>query len=153
MLTLANDAAETDHDWISAIATVVARKAPSEWADEDVVRFRRELAPRVAAFHRLAALHAENRAEGGGPFNALRVTLTRADGSEHVRLVGMDENQRPDAERALDAALAELAEITGSPQHANKALLALLGERLLPEQPERSEVAPNDLLQRRAIRG
>ena len=58
VLTLANDAAETDLDWIRAIATVVARKAPSEWADEDVVQFRRELPPRVAAFQRLVALHA-----------------------------------------------------------------------------------------------
>ena len=68
VLTLANDAAETDLDWIRAIATVVARKAPSEWADEDVVQFRRELPPRVAAFQRLVALHAANRADGGGPF-------------------------------------------------------------------------------------
>ena len=62
VLTLANDAAESDHDWVRAVATVVARKAPSEWADEDVVRFRRELPHRVAAFQRLAALHAD----GGG---------------------------------------------------------------------------------------
>ena len=94
MLTLANDAAENDRDWIRAIATVVARKAPSEWADEDVVRFRRELPQRVAAFQRLAALHAD----GGGALDALRVILTRPDGSEHVRWVGMDENERSEAE-------------------------------------------------------
>ena len=150
VLTLANDAAETDLDWIRAIATVVARKAPSEWADEDVVQFRRELPPRVAAFQRLVALHAANRADGGGPFNALRVTLTRSDGSEHVRLVGIDENERPEAERALDAALADLTAVTGSPQHANKVLLALLGERLLPEEAEGADAVLSDLMHRRA---
>ena len=153
VLTLANDAAETDLDWIRAIATVVARKAPSEWADEDVVQFRRELPPRVAAFQRLVALHAANRADGGGPFSALRVTLTRSDGSEHVRLVGIDENHRAVAEEALDAAVANLTEITGSPHHANKVLLALLGERLLPEEGEGADAALSNPVHRRVARG
>ena len=153
VLTLANDAAETDLDWIRAIATVVARKAPSEWADEDVVQFRRELPPRVAAFQRLVALHAANRADGGGPFNALRVTLTRSDGSEHVRLVGIDESHRAMAEEALDAAVANLTEITSSPHHANKVLLALLGERLLPEEGEGADAALSDPMHRRTVRG
>ena len=153
VLTLANDAAETDLDWIRAIATVVARKAPSEWADEDVVQFRRELPPRVAAFQRLVALHAANRADGGGPFNALRVTLTRSDGSEHVRLVGIDETHRAVAEQALDAAVADLTEITGSPHHANKVLLALLGERLLPEEGEDADAALSNPVHRRVARG
>ena len=139
ILVLANDAAETDLDWIRAIATVVAKKAPSEWADEDIVSFRRELEPRVKAFQRLVALHAEHRAEGGGPFDALRVTLTRADGKEHVRLVGIDEHERPDAEKALDATLTELTEITGSRHRAHRVLLALLGERLLPEETEETD--------------
>ena len=142
VLTLANDAAETDHDWVRAIATVVAKKAPSEWADEDVVSFRRELEPRVKAFQRLVALHTENRADGGGGFNALRVTLTRSDGSEHVRLVGVDENERPEADRALDVALEHLSEITGSSHRAHKVLLALLGERLLPERADHDDVTP-----------
>ena len=142
VLVLANDAAETDHDWIRAIATVVAKKAPSEWIDEDVVSFRRELEPRVKAFQRLVALHAENRADGGGRFDALRVTLTKSDGSEHVRLVGVDENERAEADRALDVALEDLAEITGSPHRAHKVLLALLGERLLPETAERDDETP-----------
>ena len=99
VLTLANDAAETDLDWIRAIATVVARKAPSEWADEDVVQFRRELPPPGSGVPTARGAPLPNRADGGGPFNALRVTLTRSDGSEHVRLVGIDESHRAVAER------------------------------------------------------
>ena len=140
VLTLANDAAENDHDWIRAIATVVARKAPSEWADEDVVRFRRELPLRVAAFQRLAALHAD----GDGALDALRVILTRPDGSEHVRWVGMDENERSEAENALDTAVARLATVTGSSQRAHRVLLALLGERLLPLPPEAAGPTPRN---------
>ena len=99
VLTLANDAAETDHDWVRAIATVVAKKAPSEWDDEDVARFRRELPPRVAAFQHVVALHAENRTDGGGAFDALRVMLTRSDGSEYVQSVGIDADKRPGRKR------------------------------------------------------
>lgn len=151
VLTLANDATDTNQDWMRAIATVVAKKAPSEWADEDVVSFRRELPSRIAAFQRLVALHAENRADGGGPFNALRVTLTRSDGSEDVRLVGIDEHERPEAGQALDAVLAELTEITGSPRRAHNVLLAALGERLLPEQAEHEELTPR--IHRRVANG
>ena len=66
VLALANESAGSDADWISAVATVVARKAPAEWTDEDRLRFRRELPERLAAFHRLVALHAEQRAMGAG---------------------------------------------------------------------------------------
>ena len=134
VLTLANDSVDSDEDWINAIATVVANRAPAEWTDDDLRRFRRELPERLASFHRLVALHANQRADGGGQFDALRVTVTRSDGTEHVRLVGVDHEQRHDLESALDHTLDELAELTGSPRRAHHALLALLGERLLPDQ-------------------
>ena len=133
VLTLANDGVDTDADWISAVATVVARKAPAEWNDDDLSRFRHELPRQVAAFQRLVALHAERRVEGGGPFDALRVTITRPDGSEHVGLVDIDERQRNFVEKALDEILKELGETMGSPHRAHKALLAALGERMLSE--------------------
>ena len=132
---------------------MVAKKAPSEWVDEDVARFRRELPARVAAFQRLVALHAENRADGGGPFNALRVTLTRSDGSEHVGLVGIDENERSEAEKTLDAALGDLTQVTGSQRRAHKVLLALLGERLLPEKAASDDGAPRFQFQGRTASG
>ena len=133
VLALANDTADTDADWIGAVATVVVQKAPAEWTDDDLKRFQRELPQQVAAFRRLVALHTAHRADGG-PFNALRVTLTRSDGSEHIRLVGIDTNQRRQVDVALDRTLDELARIIGSPNRAQDALLALLGERLLVEQ-------------------
>ena len=130
---LANDPAGDDAEWMSAIATVVARKAPAEWRDDDRDRFRRELPQRLAAFGRLVALHAEHRADGGGPFDALRVTVTRADGGEYVRLVGVDQRQRAELDAVLDGALDRLADLTGSTQRAGHTMLALLGERFLSE--------------------
>ena len=94
VLTLAKDDVEADTDWIKAVATVVAKKAPAEWTDDELLQFRRELPQQIAAFQRLVALHAVRRADGGGPFSALRVIITHSDGSEHVSLVGIDQNQR-----------------------------------------------------------
>ena len=132
--TLANDGVDTDADWISAVATVVAGKAPVEWNDDDLSRVRRELPLQVAAFQRLVALHAERRADGGGPFEALRVTITRPDGSEYVGLVDIDQRQRGLVDKAIVEILKELGETIGSPHRVHKALLAVLGDRILSEQ-------------------
>ena len=134
VLTLANDQVEADEDWAKAVATVVAQKAPAEWTDEDFERFRRELPEQVAAFQRLVALHAERRAHGGGPFEAHRVTVTRSDGAEHIQLVSIDQGHRRQVEQILDETLDRLEGTIGSRGRARRSLLALLGERALPEQ-------------------
>ena len=134
VLTLANDQVEADEDWAKAVATVVAQKAPAEWTDEDFDRFRRELPEQIAAFQRLVALHAERRASGGGPFEAHRVTITHPDGSEHVQLVSVDQGHRSQVEQVLDETLDRLESVIGSRGRARRSLLALLGERALPEQ-------------------
>ena len=139
VLTLANDSVDTSVDWITAVATVVSKKAPAEWTDEDRSRFRRELPQQIAAFQRLVALHAERRADGGGPFNSLRVTVTKPDGSEHVQLVSVDQSERDQVTMALDRAAEELVSTMGSGQRVYRAILAVLGERLLPEQMDGDE--------------
>jgi len=151
ILTLANDGAESDRDWLKAVATVVARKAPAEWADDDERRFRRDLPERVAAFHRLLALHAEHRAEGGGPFEPVRIAVTRPDGGEQVRLVSIDQEHLDVFNRELDAFVERLAlEVTGSPNRARNALLALLGGRLFPAESSVEEKMSVPTTERRA---
>ena len=134
VLTLSNNTVETNAEWIQAIATVVTKKAPAEWSDRDRERFRHDLGPLVAAFQRLVALHAEHKAARGGPFDAYRVTVTRSDGTEYVRLVGIDDDHRHQLNEALSETIEKLARITGSSQRAHTAMLALLGERLMPER-------------------
>ena len=154
VLSLANDSIESDTDWVKAVATVVAKKAPAEWTDDDLLRFWRELHEKFAAFRRLLALHHDRRARGGDPFDAYRVTVTRSDGAEEPLLVGIDQELRPDAERALDDALTKFTEITGSQRRAQHALLALLGERLLPDSDEQRQLSNiPDTLDRRANHG
>ena len=133
VLTLANETVDTDADWIAAIATVVMGKAPSEWTDADLHRFRPALSRQVAAFQRLAALHADRRADGGGPFNPYRLILTRPDGSEHVGLVGVDDKDHGFVSKILDMSLSKLVAKMGSEKRALSALMAMMAEKLLPE--------------------
>ena len=136
---LKGDLEKSDAAWIGNIATVLSKKAPTEWTDRDLARFERQLRVQVAAFQRLLALHADGRAVGGGPFQAFRVTVTRPDGREHDRLVALDEADRPIAERIVDDALAKLQSQLGSKEQAEKVLLARLGERLLPQTNQGSQ--------------
>lgn len=131
VLTLANDTAESDEGWINSVATVVSKKAPAEWKDEDRQRFRVLVSQQIAAFHRLVALHAERRASGE-PFDALRVAMTRADGDEAVLIAAITPEERPQAQTIFDEVLARLTVVTGTEGRAQQTLLALLGERLLP---------------------
>ena len=153
VLTLANTHLESDTDWIKTIATVVSQKAPAEWRDDDLHRFEHELPQQVAAFRRLVALHAQHRADGGGPFDAFRVTFTRPDGREDVRLVSVDHDNRDRIDHALDGFIQQLTEVTGSPQRTQHALLALLGERLLPSHLTADEKPTNDAPNRWAQHG
>ncbi len=149
VLALKGDAAKNDSSWISNIATVLSKKAPAEWTDHDRARFERELRVRVAAFQRLLALHVGGRAGGGGPFQAIRVTVTRSDGREHDRLVAIDASDRPTTERIVDNALATLQTEFGSKEQAETALLAYLGERLLPRGKQENPKPMNRVQARR----
>ena len=133
VLALANDGVETDPEWTQTVATVVLRKAPSEWSDDDLARFRQELPQQMAAFQRLATLHAARSVNGADPSRRLQVVFTRQDGSEHMRLVDLDDQQRQHADEVFDRTFQELTRLVGSPQRAHAALLAIIGERLLSE--------------------
>ena len=133
---------DADADWISAAATVVAGKAPVEWDDDDLSRFRRELPLQIAArFSALSRSTPRDASDGGGPFDALRVTITRPDGSEHVGLVDIDQRQRGLVDKAIDEILKELGETIGTPHRVHKALFAVLGDRILSEQTRSEDEA------------
>ena len=153
ILTLANDSMDNDLDWIKVVATVVAKKVPAEWTDSDLLRFRHQLPNQVAAFQRLVALHDAHRADTGARFRPLRATFTHSDGSEYVRLVGVDHNQRHFVEHVLDKTLEELTSFLGSPQRAQKALLAVLGERLLPDHANITNVSHINSMNKRGQYG
>ena len=134
VLTLADNTMDADADWMTAIATVVAGKAPSDWTDRDRAHFRHVLARRVESFLRLVALHADHRAGSGGPFKPFRVTMTRPDGREHVALVGVDDQDQQLVSDVLDTALDRLVSTMGSQKGGLSALIAMIADRAIPDE-------------------
>ena len=135
-MTVANDAVDSSDQWIKAIATVVSQKAVAEWSDEDLTRYRVTVPTHIAAFYRLMALHADNRAEGLGAFASRRVTFTTSDGRENHRLVSFDESDRPAVEAAMQDAIEALAVALGSPTKAQHALLQYSANKYFRSSPQ-----------------
>ncbi|MDE0268832.1 MAG: hypothetical protein OXI96_07345 [Acidimicrobiaceae bacterium] len=131
VLSLANNTVESSMDWIKMVATVVTKKAPPEWTDNDLLHFQSALHQQFSAFHRLVALHSEH-SSNGGDLDAYRVIVTRSDGSEQARLVRIDQELKHEFDDAFEDALRSFTSITGSRQRAHHTLLALIGEQLLP---------------------
>ena len=106
--SLANsDTIDSDTDWVQAVATVIARKAPAEWTDDDLLALSARTPPAVRRASTDSWLSMPiDRADGGGPFDAYRVTVTRSDGIEQPLLVGIDQAAEARSRRqALDDAL------------------------------------------------
>lgn len=133
VLALSNEVYDDDLDWMASVATVLAKKAPAEWSDEDLARVRAELPHRLAAFNRLRALHADQRAVDGAPFDALRVTVTHPSGSEAVRLVDVAHEEHELVTAAVEALLDSLEPKVGSRQRAHHVALAELGKKMLAQ--------------------
>ena len=142
VLALSNDVYDDDHDWMASVATVLAKKAPTEWSDDDLAGVRAELPRRLAAFNRLRALHAEHRVVGGTPFNALRLAVTHPSGSEVVRLVDVAQDERELVNAAVEELLDSLTPKVGSRQRAHHVVLAELGKQML-DQTNSVDISPS----------
>ena len=134
IIALANDGAGSNVDWIKAIATVITKKAPTEWADDDVLRFQQELQHHFATFQRLVSLYAGDLGNGRQDLDALRLVLTSPDGREHVSIVRVEQNQREIICAALDEVLVNLSHHIGPRTRIHESILALIGERLMDHQ-------------------
>ena len=78
----------------------------------------------------------------------MRLTVTRPDGREVVRLLSVNLRQKGPCEDILDMALAELADLGdsfGGGQYAQHSLLALLLERLFPHDEMTETATPRKL--------
>ncbi|MXV88016.1 MAG: hypothetical protein F4117_07890 [Acidimicrobiales bacterium] len=131
VLALSNDVYDDDLDWMASVATVLAKKAPTEWNDDDLAGLRAELPHRLAAFNRLKALHNERLAIDGVPFDVLRVTFTDPSGAEESRLVQVTQDERRSVELAVSHMLKSIRRTVGSDQRAYHAALTVLGKGLL----------------------
>jgi len=88
------DNALSDKSWIESIANLLARKSSERWIDNDETEFHHQLGMAAGRFKRteLAAVGTTKKLNG----HALRIAITRSDGTEVGELVhwdGMDENR------------------------------------------------------------
>lgn len=127
-LATASHDGDDDRDWLEALALNISVKPMTSWTDRDVDLFEAALAERSAWFHRLEALHADQRPQGPGGFSTRLVTVTAPDGRDVRKLVGIDDQARKAMTAVLDTVLSEVGT---HDDHPEEALLALLGERLL----------------------
>lgn len=142
VITLADNGLVNDLDWTQAIATIVSGKAPSEWNDDDQKQYRLELSEKIATFQRLVALHMDHRAYTKDGFTSLRIAVTRSDGNDSIKFVGVENRHRQTLEKKIDEIISELADLLGSPEQVQSALTAILGDRMIPEQ--RADIQESD---------
>jgi hypothetical protein len=124
-----------DHKgWLQYAAQNVAGRPPEAWTDDDRHQFVTVAKDVSAAFCRVEALNADLRLRGSG-FDAVRVTLTRPDGSESIKLVWVDDARRKSIADLVEDAVARVAQRTSSgvlttkaTEHARELLLAALAE-------------------------
>jgi len=118
-----------EQEWIEHLAMAVASKAMTTWTDTDRSTFHQRLSQLGAAFRRIEDLHYDQSCPPGEGFEAIRVTVTRPDGTDVPRVVWVDDGAR----EAVDGILSEmLADVTAQlgPRGAEMAL-ALLSEHVL----------------------
>jgi len=88
------DNALNDKPWVESIANLLARKSSERWIDNDETEFHHQLVIAAGRFKRteLALIGTTRKLNG----HALRIAITKSDGSEVGDLVhwdGMDENR------------------------------------------------------------
>lgn len=153
VLALADNNFENNLDWIKAIATIISGKAPSEWNDENQKQYRLELNEKIATFQRLVALHMDHRAYTKDGFTSLRIAVTRSDGNDSIKFVGVENRHRQTLEEKIDKIISELEGPLGSPEQVQSALTAILGDRMIPEQKTSIQDTDDNITELRASNG
>lgn len=120
------DTALGDEAWTEALASMVALKPPARWSNGDEARCGDELDVLGTTFRRVRAIHFTEHAPGA----AVRVALTRGDGTERAEVVDLEWGV-PEEERARADALRAL--LPADPR-ARLALLAQLLHEALPTE-------------------
>lgn len=80
-----------DGEWIESVGSLLGLRPPSKWKDEDEDLFGRELASTAGRFLRAEAIHFVSKG-ANAPESAIRIALTRPDGSERQRVIFVDTN-------------------------------------------------------------
>ena len=130
LTAVANDALESDRDWISYVALTLTGVPPANWSDEQRALFTNRLKDVSARFARLSAMRF---AEVSGSYSqpACMVTVTHADGREDSAVVSLPEPERRRVREIADRAVEEMRAGGRAAGDADlRALVAELGSRM-----------------------
>lgn len=144
LLAALSDREKDDQGWAEYVAMTVVGPATGSWSDDDRLRYLSSIRELSGTLRRIEAIHFDRLALDDAPFDALRLTVTRPDGAEIARVVGLDDRSRDAIEHHLNQALERITLEVGESSNAQELLLAALAHRMLPEiennmsHPERS---------------
>ena len=124
----------SDEAWAEALASFVVAKPPKQWSSADEARFADEVGALAELFHRVEATAFGHGGSTAPATEAVRVSLTRADGVERVRVVQPESSGAEPPEDLVRAASARL------PQ--SRALRLQILSRLLWEELEAADGQP-----------
>jgi hypothetical protein len=137
-LHLASDAGLDDESWLEAMMLGLSGRPPASWGDEDVPRFEGKLAEAAGTLARVEALHFEAREHGGTGFDARRIVVTAADGSEMRGVVWIDHDVSRQLQGVASEAVERATDIVGA--RGPEALMAMLAASVLETTETESEV-------------
>lgn len=85
--------------WLESILMVISDKPAESWTDEDVIKFEISISDVARRFKNIEALQATRRITSHEGFEAKRICLTNADGSEVHQVVWVDKEKQEQVER------------------------------------------------------
>ena len=122
--------------WIEAIATYLAKKPPSVWADLDTVQFESNLSQLARKFRHFEAVSYEKRDHTESPAGEpIRVGITRPNHLEQEQVVILPstaEKQAAEIERAIEHVLDKID--TDRNSEFRLAVLARISQKLMQEE-------------------
>lgn len=103
----------SEEDWLESIGSLVVEKPPSKWEDDDEEAFRENLEQYVQKFLRIeSTVFATKEHPTAG--QAIRIGLTRSDGSEVQQVLYVSDEEKEELERLetrITSALGELSRL------------------------------------------
>ncbi len=130
LLAAVSDNQKDRDGWLEYVAMTVAGP-PSAWDDDERLKFLGAVKELGGTLRRIEALHFERLVHDGEPFQALRHTFTKPDGTERARVVASDERIRARLGGRLDDLLTVLTEeLDGDAEAALDTLLAGIADRV-----------------------
>jgi hypothetical protein len=104
--------------------------SPRVWTDDVEQRFTMQIEELGGAFRRTMAVLFARIAESDKEFEALRIAVTRPDGSEYAEVVAITEADRAIASEAVKGLLSSVADSFPSKERACQTLMALLASEV-----------------------